>query len=657
MNVSDLRDRLQGVSGTADKFVSRCPGHDDQHSSLSVGVGAEGRLLLKCHAGCETEQVVEALGLRLADLMPANGNGHAGHPPVITQTYDYHGADGRPLFQVCRLEPKTFLARLPGSGTWGINGVPRVPYKLPELLKADPQTDIFITEGEKDCDNLRTQGLTATCNPFGAGKWREEFNAHLKGRHVVILPDHDSPGQAHAQDVAGHLHGIAASIKVVRLFDGPVPEKHGKDVSDWLQEHDPEDLVRLVEAASVWTPAPTITSVATASPSIQVTRLPGVVETFRKWLYLPDPDPLYATFGAIAANCRPGDPVWLMLVAPSSMGKSEFLGSTSALPNIHQAATITEASLLSGTPRREAKDAKGGLLREIGTFGIIVCKDFGSILNMSRDPRASVLAALREIYDGSWTRHVGTDGGKSLHWAGKIGFIGGCTPGIDRHHAVMSSMGERFCFVRLPGCDDAALARRALEHAGKESVMRGELTAVVSGMFRGMQTDAPVPEMTPEEKDRLVALTTLSVRCRSTIERDSYSREIELVPGAESPGRLTRVAANLLAGLHVIGLERADAWRVVRRVIFDSMPMLRRKALEVVGAANDSMTSIDIAVALSYPTGTARRQMEELAAYGVVERLPQGKGKADSWTVTEWTRNKLTVIGGFPEKSEGMSHE
>ena len=83
-------------------------------------------------------------------------------------------------------------------------------------------------------------------------------------------------------------------------------------------------------------------------------------------------------------------------------GKTEILGGISRLPDVHPAATVTEAALLSGTSKRDrSATAKGGLLREIGDFGIILAKDFGSVLSMHRDARGAVLAALREIYDGA----------------------------------------------------------------------------------------------------------------------------------------------------------------------------------------------------------------------------------------------------------------
>ena len=153
---------------------------------------------------------------------------------------------------------------------------------------------------------------------------------------------------------------------------------------------------------------------------------------------------------------------------------------------------------------------------------MILCKDFGSVLSMNRDARAAVLAALREVYDGSWTRHVGTDGGQTLHWAGKVGLVAGCTPTIDRHHAVVGAMGERFVLLRLAEAEAAEQARRSLAHAGREHVMRSELAEVVAGLFAGDWQSEP-RELPEADRERLVSLTTLVVRCRSAVERDSYS--------------------------------------------------------------------------------------------------------------------------------------
>ena len=210
-----------------------------------------------------------------------------------------------------------------------------------------------------------------------------------------------------------------------------------------------------------------------------------VRQVFERWLHLPDLGPVYVTLAAAAAHRVDGDPAWVMVVGPAGGGKTEVLNSLSGLSDVHAAATLTEASLLSGTAKKEkAADAKGGLLREIGDSGILVCKDFGSILSMHREERARVLAALREVYDGEWNRRLGVDGGRMLAWAGKLTLVAGSTPAIDQHHAVMASLGERFVMYRLAVDDADQHARRSLSHTGKEKQMRAELREAVVGLLR-----------------------------------------------------------------------------------------------------------------------------------------------------------------------------
>lgn len=376
----------------------------------------------------------------------------------------------------------------------------------------------------------------------------------------------------------------------------------------------------------------------------------AIVETFRKWLYLPDETPLLAVMGAVAANLLEGDPVWLLLVGPPGGGKSELLGSVVGLPDVHAAATLTEAALLSGSPKREhVEDAKGGLLRSIGDFGIVVCKDFGSVLSMNRDARAAVLAALREVYDGSWTRHVGTDGGRTLSWAGKVGLVAGCTPTIDRHHAVMGAMGERFILFRLPEVDGSEQARRALAHAGRERKMREELAAGVGRLFSsGLATPAALSE---SDAERLIALTTLVVRARSAVERDGYSREVEPIPESEAPTRLVVVLARLLAGLDSIGVPRDAGWRVVLKAGLDSIPAIRRDVMNVLHGA-DALETSKVGEAVSYPTTTTRRALEELEAHGIADRRTGGQGTAHMWSLSGFARQQLAAATTVPETSE-----
>lgn len=372
-----------------------------------------------------------------------------------------------------------------------------------------------------------------------------------------------------------------------------------------------------------------------------------VVEVFRRHLYLADDTPLLAICGAVAANLLEADPVWLLLVGAPGDGKTEQTQPLTGLPYVHSVGTFTEGSLLSGTSKRDkAANASGGLLRELGDFGILLCKDFGSVLSMNRDTRSAALAALREIYDGSWVRHVGTDGGQKLEWTGKLGFIGGVTPTIDRHHAVMGAMGERFLLLRLPKVGKDKQTQSALRRSGSPKAMRDELVFAVQRLFNGALTRHPV-ELDDKEIDRMTALADFVATCRSAVERDGHSREIELVPPSEAPTRLALQLRSLLYGLDILGVQRERAWEIVQRVALDSMPALRRQVIEALAESGET-GSTPLAEALDYPTSTVRRVLQDLTAHGAVSRTSHGKGHADSYKLSAWAERRM---GSVPEMS------
>jgi hypothetical protein len=359
------------------------------------------------------------------------------------------------------------------------------------------------------------------------------------------------------------------------------------------------------------------------------------LEVFERWLILPDQTPVYAVLGTVAANLLPGDPVWLGLIGPPSSAKTEILNSTSLLSHVVQAATLTPAGLLSGTPKKQHdKGAKGGLLRQIGDFGIIVFKDFGSILSMRHDAKAEILAALREVFDGAWTRHLGSDGGRTLAWRGKVGFIFGATGVIDSHYAVIGAMGDRFLLSRLAPVEQGQFSC-ALQHVGAATgQMRTELAEAVAGLFAARRPE-PQP-ISDDEVARIDRVISLVVRLRGAIERDRNSREIEAVYGAEGTARIGLMLERLLAGLDTIGVDRTTALGVVEGVAMASVPPLRRAAYEYLEPlAPAQVETAIIAKALGLPTNTVRRALEDLTAYGLIDRITQGQGKPDLWHLKE----------------------
>lgn len=221
-----ILDKLENVKQAADGFTARCPAHDDQRNSLSIGTGEDGRALLFCHAGCTAKLVCAALGLQLKELFPDS----KGAKKKIVNTYDYTDEHGQVVYQKVRYKPKDFRCRIPDGKdgwTWNMKGVRRVLYNLPAVIASEV---VFIAEGEKDCDLLTKQGYAATCNYDGAGKWDDSYNSFFKDKVVNILPDNDTPGKRHAANIYRQIVTLTKDCRIVELPG--LPDKG--DVSDFF---------------------------------------------------------------------------------------------------------------------------------------------------------------------------------------------------------------------------------------------------------------------------------------------------------------------------------------------------------------------------------------------------------------------------------------
>ncbi len=267
-------------------WLALCPVHGDKSPSLRIDVGDNGNALVVCRsAGCAAADIVDALGLTLADLFVRTGDApprrNGSHVPAravsaqpmkasgpeapklevkawtwdtpgpigwrFVCAYDYTDVAGRLVLQAGRFEfdgnvdgarvhAKTFRQRRPDpkrSGRWigEVKSITHPLYHAPAVAEAaERERRIYIVEGEKDADNLCALGAVATCNPMGAGKWKPEHTAALDRAHVVVIPDNDAPGRKHADSVVSALLSNAASLR--RLDLTGLASKG--DVSDWI---------------------------------------------------------------------------------------------------------------------------------------------------------------------------------------------------------------------------------------------------------------------------------------------------------------------------------------------------------------------------------------------------------------------------------------
>ena len=195
-------------------------------------------------------------------------------------------------------------------------------------------------------------------------------------------------------------------------------------------------------------------------------------------------------------------------------------------------------------------------------------KDFGSILSMRPEAKAELLAALREIYDGKWTRVIGADGGRTLSWAGKIGLLFGCTRVYDSYYGVISELGDRFLLCRLE--PDKKQFLHAIKHANRATQMRARLVEAVTDLFA-----VPLPpprDISDREIHWLNDILQIAVRLRGAVKRDYRTRELEDIYGAEGTARFGKALERVLSGLDCLGVKRSKARKVVRTIAFDSVP-------------------------------------------------------------------------------------
>ncbi|HZO66333.1 MAG TPA: DUF3854 domain-containing protein [Kribbellaceae bacterium] len=602
-------------------------------------------------------EVAEARGYVTVDVKKRLAElGFAGYqqrvPGLLVPVYDETGAVA--LHQYRPDSPRTTQAgntvkyETPNGTRMAVDVPPGARGQL-----GDPAVPLWVTEGVRKADAAVSAGLCCL-GLLGVWNWRGTNDTGgatvlafwesvaLKGRKVFLCFDSDVMTKRQVHDALVRLGGFltrrGATVAYVYLPAGD-GDKVGLD--DYLADGGAvEDLVRDARDRPA-APVDIQEQLTPAAPPAAPSTLDDTVTVFRRWLYLDDPAPLYALAAALVANRAPGDPVWLLLVCAPSTGKTELLSAAGRLPWVRSASTLTASSLLSGTSKRDrAKDATGGLLRQIGDFGVILAKDFTSVLAQNRDTRAEALAALREVYDGRWDRAVGSDGGRMLTWTGKAGLVGGVTPAIDRYGAVISALGDRFLMLRMPDVNAEAAYRAALRHGEHEQRMRRELREALAGLVEHADRGRVNREWTDEQADQLGALAVYTARTRTGVERDGYTQEVLYLPQIEGPGRLVKAYARLFGGLVAIGCDEGTAWSVLARVAIDCAPAVRTTLIRELLRHGEPVRTATIAAAVGMVTKTASRHLEDLSLLKVAERSKTGAGtnSPDLWMATTWLR-------------------
>jgi hypothetical protein len=375
-------------------------------------------------------------------------------------------------------------------------------------------------------------------------------------------------------------------------------------------------------------------------------------------MHLPDPSLLYVTLGTMAGNMIEGIPIWTMLIGQSGSGKTKMLKSLLKLPRVVAVGSMKgEASFLSGTSRREkAKDATGGVLNKLGDNGCIAYMDFTTLISKGENVVNEILGALRELFDETYQREVGTEGGRTIEHKGRVNLIAGCTPAIDRAAEVNGEMGQRTLYYRLPktsGYQESSSALRSKNIKQDTEDMQDMVASMFYALDLTMEKVSVRREMNVTEVDRVVSLAMVGCTLRGTIPRHWKNREVDDVAAVEVASRYSQQLGQLFLGMEALGLDEPDCWEVLEKIILDGMPQIRRAALQAVidGKANGGMRVSTAAVSrvVKVSESAASRTLEDLYILGVVERMTAVSGesgkKLESWKLTDWAEERFKKVG------------
>jgi len=193
--------KLDGVSRSGDQWMARCPAHKDRDPSLSVSKGDDERALLNCFKGCDTEDIVRALGLSMSDLFFSPNESPSSRREVAR--YTYRDEEGARLYDKVRTDEngkKGFFRNPPGAPS-SLYGLERLKHVRDSLLS--------LSESEKDCEAvIRLGPEMISVSSGGATTWREEWSekiAAAKPRLVVVLEHNDDAGRKFSARVARSL--------------------------------------------------------------------------------------------------------------------------------------------------------------------------------------------------------------------------------------------------------------------------------------------------------------------------------------------------------------------------------------------------------------------------------------------------------------------
>lgn len=380
-------------------------------------------------------------------------------------------------------------------------------------------------------------------------------------------------------------------------------------------------------------------------------------------LLLADRDLIRLIAASVIANQMDGNPVWLMVVASSSGGKTAILLTLDELEFIPGrrvtffVSDLTENTLASGFKSAAGSDAS--LLNQMPIGGIMIFKDFTSMLTKRHEVRDTIMGQLREVYDRKFDKRTGNK--QDVAWKGRVGALAGVTEAVHEFMASMSVMGDRFIMYSPKQPDRRELLRFMMglknEPENQEKrllkarkIMHEYLSACVANLPKAKMM------MNDNDKEHLMEVADFVTKARSGVIEDLRTGAVRFVPSAEMPTRLIDQLLSIGTALCLMGVVDGKSgvlddndMKLLYKIAFDSIPLKRLWALRELATYIQGVSTAGIASVIGYETNVVSQWLAQLNALGIINRL-KNQGRGDIWTLKPEFRDIMVTYQNVQTK-------
>lgn len=347
----------------------------------------------------------------------------------------------------------------------------------------------------------------------------------------------------------------------------------------------------------------------------------------------------------ISTRLKKNDPVWVILIGPSSSGKSQILRPLSLTDEkfIHRVDDLTESTFLSGIRvKKGEKDIS--LLKRIGALGIIVISDLTVLFSKNSESKNAILSQFRMIFDGEMIKYSGVSS-EPIKWKGAIGVLAGSTPSIYQHFEEVADMGERFIFYRMKSYDVERATRLAMDRK-----MYGRDLDVALGLLYEEYIkdvvlkvkDIEIPPISNDVHERVLHIAIFGAKLRTPVHYDKFSKAIDRMPISEMPMRVVLQLKALIVSMMCMSYHDTDSWELSEEQIsyiewcaYSLANEERRACLRILCSLKfeDTIKTQTIADLIGLNTTVIGINLQHLGAIGIIKR--SGTEGSLTWTIAD----------------------